>query len=167
MTEQMFLGTKRVKATPMTRQEYNDYRCWGLPAHEDGDDKGFLVEYLDGGKANHPAHEGYISWSPEEVFNASYQDVSKGMSFGHAIEMAKLGCKVARSGWNGKNMWVLLTPDRTISNLEPNSFYDKCGFEAPVTIGSHFDMKAADGSMVVGWLASQSDMLADDWIVVD
>jgi hypothetical protein len=79
----------------------------------------------------------------------------------------KEGKKVSRSGWNGKDMWLILTPGRVVETLEPNSFYDKCGFQAPVTITGHIDMKAADGSMVVGWLASQSDMLADDWVVVE
>ncbi|WP_345872890.1 DUF2829 domain-containing protein [Shewanella algae] len=88
------------------------------------------------------------------------------MNFGQAIESLKSGMKVARNGWNGKGMWLVFTPGRVIENVEPNSFYDKCGFEAPVKICSHIDMKAADGSMVVGWLASQTDMLAEDWYVV-
>lgn len=88
-------------------------------------------------------------------------------NFGGAIFALKQGKKVARTGWNGKGMWLILTQGRVVENLEPNSFYEKCGFEAPVTICSHIDMKAADGSMVVGWLASQTDMLADDWVVLD
>ena len=88
------------------------------------------------------------------------------MTFGEAIEKLKQGDKVARSGWNGKGMWLILTKGRIISSIEPNSFYEKCGFEAPVTICSHIDMKAADGSMVVGWLASQTDMLSEDWVLV-
>lgn len=68
-----YIGTKVVEAYPMTRQEYNDYRGWALPSDEDGSDKGFLVEYLDGGESNHPHHKGYISWSPEDVFKAAYQ----------------------------------------------------------------------------------------------
>lgn len=67
-----FIGTKMVKASPMTRQEYNDYRDWELPSDENGTDTGYLVEYLDGGAPNHPDHEGYISWSPTEVFDAAY-----------------------------------------------------------------------------------------------
>lgn len=88
------------------------------------------------------------------------------MSFGLALEALEKGCRVAREGWNGKNMWLILTPGRVINSVEPNSFYERCGFEAPVTICGHIDMKAADGSMVVGWLASQSDMLSKDWIIV-
>lgn len=162
-----FIGTKQVQAEPMNRQEYNDYRGWELPSNENGEDKGYLVEYLDGGKPNHPGHEGYISWSPEEQFENAYQNSLIGMTFGHAIVMAEEGKKIARHGWNGKGMFVLYTPGRVVENLEPNSFYEKSGFEAPVVINGHFDMKAADGSMVVGWLASQTDMVANDWCVVD
>jgi hypothetical protein len=68
-----FIGVKELLAGRMSRQEYVDYRGWILPVDEDGADEGYLVEYLDGGKPNHPAHEGYISWSPEEVFNNAYR----------------------------------------------------------------------------------------------
>jgi len=74
MSQQMthYIGTKIVTAAPMTRQEYNDYRGWQLPADEDGTDTGYLVEYLDGGAANHPDHAGYISWSPRAIFESAY-----------------------------------------------------------------------------------------------
>lgn len=65
---QSYVGTKLVKGQAMNRQEYNDYRGWALPADENGADAGYLVEYLDGGQPNHPAHAGYISWSPAEQF---------------------------------------------------------------------------------------------------
>lgn len=94
------IGTKLLDARPMTRQEYVNYRGWPLPADENGDDAGYLVEYLDGGQANHPAHAGYISWSPADVFDKAYRPVT-GMSFGHAIEAMKAGQRVARAGWNG------------------------------------------------------------------
>lgn len=72
-----YLGTKEVSAKPMTRGEYNDYRGWELPADEShlANEQGFLVEYVDGGRANHPDHEGYISWSPADVFNRAYAPI--------------------------------------------------------------------------------------------
>ena len=160
-----FIGTKSVLATPMTRLEYNQYRGWDVPSDENPSDDGYLVEYLDGGQANHEAHAGYISWSPKQVFSNAYRP-NGSFNFGDALMALKQGKKVARSGWNGKGMWLILTQGRIVENLEPNSFYEKCGFEAPVTICSHIDMKAADGSMVVGWLASQTDVLADDWVII-
>ena len=68
-------GTKRVHAHPMNRGEYNAYRGWEVPADENPADDGYLVEYLDGGKSNHAAHAGYISWSPKDVFERSYKEV--------------------------------------------------------------------------------------------
>lgn len=70
---QMYVGTKRVLARPMSRAEYNAYRGWELPADENGADEGMLVEYVDGGKANDPRHAGYISWSPLDVFQRAYR----------------------------------------------------------------------------------------------
>ncbi len=46
------IGVKLINAFPMTRQAYNDFRGWQLPAGENGEDEGYLVEYLDGGKPN-------------------------------------------------------------------------------------------------------------------
>ena len=70
---QKYIGTKTVLATSMTRCEYNKYRGWDVPANENPEDEGFLVEYLDGGQQNHPDHAGYISWSPAGVFARAYQ----------------------------------------------------------------------------------------------
>lgn len=67
-----YVGIKLIKARPMTRAEYNLFRGWELPKDERGEDEGYLVEYLDGGKPNHPAYQGYISWSPKEQFDKAY-----------------------------------------------------------------------------------------------
>lgn len=68
----LYIGSKILAAWPMSRLAYNEYRGWSLPDDEDGTDEGYLVEYLDGGKPNHPDHAGYISWSPKEQFDNSY-----------------------------------------------------------------------------------------------
>ena len=70
-----YTGTKVVRAVAMNRAAYNDYRGWQLPADEDGNDNGYLVEYVDGGVANVPGHTGYVSWSPRDVFERSYREV--------------------------------------------------------------------------------------------
>lgn len=75
MTTKTYEGTKRVHARPMNRGEYNAYRGWEVPADENPADDGYLVEYLDGGKSNHPNHAGYISWSPKDVFERSYKEL--------------------------------------------------------------------------------------------
>lgn len=94
------------------------------------------------------------------------------MNFGQAIEALKDGKKVARNSWNGKNMFIYLTVGQYVSydNLRgsANKFLNKniCGTEDAI-INSHIDMKTADGSICIGWLASQTDMLAEDWVVVE
>ena len=63
-------------------------------------------------------------------------------------------------------MWIILTPGRTLTSIQPDSLYDKCGFEAGITILPHIDMKTAQGDMAIGWLASQADQLSEDWYTV-
>lgn len=163
---QIFIGTKIIAALAMTRLAYNGYRGWVLPADENGSDEGYLVEYLDGGKPNHPDHSGYISWSPKEQFDKAYR-TADGLSFGLAIEAMKLGKRVARSGWNGKGMWLVLDPGSTVVEVRPGSAYHKAGVTGSFTINPHIDMKTATGEMQPGWLASQTDMLADDWVILE
>ena len=67
-----YLGVKEINAKPMNRLDYNKFRGWELPADENGEDEGYLVEYIDGGKANTKEYEGYVSWSPKDVFEKAY-----------------------------------------------------------------------------------------------
>lgn len=90
---QTFIGTKTVLAVAMTRLAYNQLRGWELPADENGDDEGFLVEYVDGGKANHPDYKGYISWSPKDVFNNAYKPASTAKQRVE-LEFMELGVKL-------------------------------------------------------------------------
>lgn len=89
------------------------------------------------------------------------------MSFGMAIEAAKRGNKIARSGWNGKNMFVILVPGTPNVRPVAGTPYSKAGITTETNILPHFDMYTATGDMLPGWLASQSDMLADDWCIVE
>lgn len=148
-----YIGTKLVEAWPMNRQGYNDYRNWTLPDDEDGNDEGYLVEYLDGGKPNHPSHAGYISWSPKAQFEAAYRP-TKGLTFGHAIEALKAGHRVARAGWNGKGMWL---------KLVPVDLANKVAFEYAAMDGQPYIVMKTAQDKIVPWLASQSDMLDEDW----
>ena len=164
-----YIGTKTILAEPMTRKEYNDYRGWVLPVDEDGTDEGYLVEYTDGGKPNHPKHKGYISWSPKDVFDRAYRQ-TKGMTFGQAIEALKAGKKVSRKGWNGKGMFLAIQKGSVINSEQARGGVAKYladDGQDEIKIGDHIDMKAADGSVVVGWLASQTDMLSEDWEIVE
>ena len=155
-----YIGTKIIHAQPMTRQAYNDYRGWTLPADEDGNDAGFLVEYIDGGKANHPDHAGYISWSPQDVFIRAYRPIS-GMTFGLALEALKMGKKVARAGWNGKGLTLRLVGIGNLTHAE-----NEISTLPYIVICYPSDAKTTPNA-VVPWLASQTDMLAEDWRIVE
>jgi hypothetical protein len=161
---QKHYGTKLVQAKPMNRLEYNNFRGWALPSDENGADAGYLVEYLDGGKPNVEGFAGYVSWSPKEQFEAAYQPLDA-LSFGHAIEALKAGHRVARSGWNGKGMWLVLVPGSTITVTEGRPLAAHFPVGEQVEYLPHIDMKTADGK-VVPWLASQTDVLANDWEVL-
>lgn len=68
-----YVGTKVVRATPMNRKDYNNLRGWQVPTDENPNDEGYLVEYADGGSTNVEGFSGYISWSPKEIFESSYE----------------------------------------------------------------------------------------------
>ena len=157
-----YIGTKIVNAAPLARGEYNALRGWETPADENPEDAGYLVEYLDGGKPNHREFTGYIAWSPADVFAKAYRP-NPGMTFGQALELLKAGGRVARAGWNGKGMFIFLVPGSTFKVNRPPllGIYPE-GTE--VNYCPHIDMKTADGK-VVPWLASQTDVLAEDWMV--
>lgn len=155
-----YIGTKMIRATPMTRGDYNSLRGWDMPAGEDAADDGFLVEYQDG----------HISWSPKATFDDTYRPTA-GMPFGLALEALKRGQRVQRAGWNGKGMYVFMrygsvngeVAERSshIDGVSQMLFYrsDAHG----TTQLPYLCMRTASGAVVNGWLASQSDMLADDW----
>lgn len=89
------------------------------------------------------------------------------MDFGMALIALKRGECVARKGWNGKGMFLTLQQGSVVDggdmrNEGAKHFYNDC----KCNIAPHIDMKAADNSYVVGWLASQTDMLAEDWEIV-
>jgi hypothetical protein len=82
-------------------------------------------------------------------------------NFGEALAIVKAGGRVQRIGWNGKGMFIFLVPGSTfIVNREP--LLSILGEGTEVNYHGHIDMKTADG-MIVPWLASQTDILAEDW----
>jgi hypothetical protein len=79
------------------------------------------------------------------------------MNFGDALVALKGGKRVARAGWNGKGMWlVLIMPGNAMHTSAAGAF------DMQPCIG----MKTAQGTMQPGWLASQADMLAEDWEIL-
>lgn len=71
-----YVGTKVVHASPMSRQMWCDVRGWALPGNENGSDEGYIIEYADAQRPNMPDFKGYVSWSPKDVFDGSYQKMA-------------------------------------------------------------------------------------------
>lgn len=91
------------------------------------------------------------------------------MDIGLAIKYMKQGKKVARTGWNGKDMFLYLVRESEIDTkwFRREAAEQFQGTDGSMKICGHIDMKAADDSIVIGWLASQTDLLAEDWFVVE
>lgn len=159
-----FIGTKLIAAEAMTRAAYNDFRGWTLPANENGADRGYLVEYLDGGKPNVPSHAGYVSWSPKEQFEAAYRPCHE-MTYGLALEALKRGDSVARTGWNGKGMFVYMVPANAYP-AQTGAAKAHFGADALVPYGAYFALVGVDG-IVRTWVPSITDNLAEDWAIVN
>lgn len=87
------------------------------------------------------------------------------MNFGEALAALKAGKRVARAGWNGKGMFLFLVPGSTfkVSRAPLLGIYPE---GTSIDYCPHIDMKTADGK-VVPWLASQTDVLAEDWSVLE
>ena len=84
--------------------------------------------------------------------------------FSTALAYIKTGRTVQRSGWNGSNMFIFLVPGSTFKVNRPplNTIFSE-GTE--IVYHPHIDMRTNNG-YIIPWLASQADMLADDWVLV-
>lgn len=150
-----YIGTKMVMAAPALRMDdgKGNVRVELLsnnPMPQPGDalDMGYKVICPDG----------YESWSPQDVFEEAYRPTN-GMNFGLAIEALKMGIAVARKGWNGKGIYLeLQEPDENSKMTLPYIYIVTNGL---ITDNPH----APKGC--VPWLASQTDILADDWMIVE
>ena len=90
------------------------------------------------------------------------------MNFGQALEHLKAGRKVAREGWNGKGMWIALMPSLYLDKDVINGRTKKhIGEDKDLDSQPYFVMWTAAQQWQPGWLASQADMLAEDWVIVE
>ena len=159
-TPKMYIGVKRVRAFPMTAREAFDkgYRVGQNGFVIPPTTQGYEVIYEDG----------YKSWSPKDVFDNAYRS-TEGMTFGLAIEALKRGDIVTRRGWNGKGMFLWLKPAAIVKSewcKDPllKHLADRNGGEIEA-LGT-ICMKTADDKVLTGWLASQTDMLSEDWMIL-
>lgn len=106
------------------------------------------------------------------------------LNFGQAIEAAKQGKLIAREGWNGKGMFVFQRPSDELASsfiidkvqslpesfkkiVANNASVNPLNKDQKIKFSAYLCMFAADGSVVNGWLASQTDMLSEDWQIVE
>ena len=109
----------------------------------------------------------------EEIINV--EKANAGLDFGDAIRSMKIdGEKVARKGWNGKNMFIVYMPALKLPPYNNQSTKRKVndrtaqfiGKDKPLNSQPYFAMYNAQEEWIPGWLASQSDMNANDWFIV-
>lgn len=156
-----YIGVKVVQAKPCTSREFAD--LMGRPCDSENAD-GYKVRYEDG----------YISWCPKAQFEKANRTCNA-MTFGHAIEALKKGLRVARQGWNGKGMWLAYMSGMTLPPYNTQGTDRKVndrtakfiGEDTPLETLPYIAMWTADKKWLPGWLASQTDMLAEDWMIVE
>ena len=127
-----------------------------------------------------------------DIYAADGNGSYKWLTFGKALEALKCGKRVCREGWNGKGMFIFMRPadqihietvvdqvkslPQTVKDYYRQDILDIRGERLPsqeisrtdvVSFTAYLCMKAADGTVVNGWLASQTDMLSEDWIILD
>lgn len=164
-----FIGTKIIKAEPMGLGDYNNFKGWKIPKDEDPKKAGYLVGYADSdGKWDGPLQDGchHISWSPKDVFESAYTEMNK-MDFGHALAAARLGLKIAREGWNGKDMFVVYQkgyPDGISCNKQTAEAWGMSE-GALFKCEPYLQIQMVNGSHSM-WVPSINDVLSEDWDIL-
>ena len=150
-----YIGTKIIEAEPAKRGEC--YKGPNMLSAEMAAQQGYRIRYQDG----------YESWSPKDVFEGAYRRTDC-MNFGLAIEAAKKGAKITRRGWNGKGMWVVYRTGYPEGISCNKNTAEAVGIPEGTLfrVRPYLQMKCVDGSFQM-WLASQSDILAEDWTIVE
>lgn len=157
-----YIRVNHVDAEPMTFGEFKEKfpKSGGANIERDPADVGYVITYRKG-EPNE-----YVSWCPKAEFEAVSRPVD-GMTFGQAIDACRYkGAKIQRANWNGEGQFV---------RFEYTTAYEDGGRAYPDerTIGSdcfvfHFvNRKTGETGIQVGWLASQADMYASDWRIVE
>lgn len=145
-----YIRCHRVKARPMTRGDYNAYRGWTMPANENAADEGYFVVYPDG----------YESWCPKAQFEEAGRPID-GMTFGMAIDACRYkGAKIQRANWNGEGQYVEFAECSAVP-------YSQVEYLSHCFIFHFVNRKTGETSIQIGWLASQADMAASDWRIVE
>lgn len=161
-----FIGTKIVDAVPGMMVN-GCYWPEGLPLPEQKeihavcDPNACIPQTVTEEGYFYVSDNGYTRWASKEDFEKQFRP-AENMSFGQAIEAAKQGKQIARRGWNGKGQFVELAS--CVSYIDPygnkvNADHAAAGNRAFAFVGT--------SGVQLGWLASQADMLAEDWYIVE
>src|SRR5690606_5054683 len=97
------------------------------------------------------------------------------LNFGEALQWLKQGKKVTRSGWNGRNQWVVMMPPLYLppySSQEPGAKVNDrtarhIGVDTPLDLQPYCALFNAQGKWQPGWTPSQGDLFAEDWVVLE
>lgn len=151
------------KGIPMKLPSWGGYWCWD-------DEKQTIIMYtkdnqrLDIRETQRVEYtlQNILSeeWIPADGNNCPILGGELKMSFGVALGLLKKGVKVAREGWNGKKQYIQLATDisYTFEDEVINCDHEAIGNKAIAFVGT--------SGVQMGWLASQADMLAEDWVIV-
>ena len=120
------------------------------------------VRIEDGYMYTTSADDKYPQFMAAAEFEAMCRSADS-MTFGDALDALKQGKRVARKGWNGKDMYVFLAFEADFITDADISAFDHMDVE----VCDMLVMKTAQNTFQPGWLASQADMLAEDWYIVE
>lgn len=164
-----YIGTKIIQAVP---GKLVNGCMWpdGLPLPEEApvvqdqnEDEKNCRTHIEEGYFFPQDDNRYVQFLPKDEFEKIFRP-AEFMDFGLALEAVKQGKRIARKGWNGKGMFLYYVP---AAAYPPSTDVAKAAFGGEnVPYGAYIAMKTAQGN-VVPWLASQTDMLAVDWYIVD
>lgn len=152
MGKQVYVHMNVVEAVEMSRKEYCEKRGWELQPNENPDERVMMVTYADG----------YISMCPKDKFHAVSVECNDGCcTFGYAITECRYhGKRIKRVGWNGEDQFVEFRPVE-IPYSEESTIKQSHAF-----VFHYKNRKTGETGIQVGWLASQADMAANDWVVM-
>lgn len=156
------ISTEIVSVVPCNLFEAQRIMCRALHPIK-GETEGYIVTDKNGRQ----------TWCSKTPFDETHKFLDK-MNFGQAIEALKQGKKVARKGWNGKGMFLWLKPAAVIKSewcKDPilKDVVESNGGEIQAlgTICMYTHDSTGRKAILTGWLASQSDMLLEDWEIVE
>lgn len=166
MKDQMsiYTGAKLVAAMPMLLGEYLNYLGQRAGTTEDPQAPGYLIEdslILD---ANHEDHLGRLAWLPKAGFEQTFM-LAGLLDFSAALHAIQANCKLSRTGWSGKGMFIYqMQRERVSVNQRPlTEIYPH---NTLLDYAPHINIRAVSGC-ISPWQPSSEDLFATDWYIVN